>query len=99
MSEAENPELLSVDRAVTVETIRELTCAAAPQFALQLRERVRKLIEDLEPGNPARVEGERQMTELELLAADGQASGHMQDHEQPLPSLTLDPQRTERSFG
>lgn len=99
MSEAENPELLSPGHGVTAETIRELTCAATPQFALQLRERIRKLIENLDPGDPARVEGERQMTELELLAAEGQASGHMQDHEQPLPSLTLDPQRTERHFG
>ena len=89
MSSAEN----------SAETIRGLTSAATPQFALQLRDRVRKLIADLDPGDPARVEGEREIARLELLALEGQAHGHMQKHEQALPSLTLDPELTDRGFG
>jgi hypothetical protein len=99
LSEAENPELLQPGRAVTAESIRELAGAATPQFALQLRERIRRLIRDLDPGDAARVEGEHQIARLEQLASEGQAAGHMQDHEQPLPSLTLDPESTERGFG
>jgi hypothetical protein len=99
LSEAENPELLRPGHGITAESIRELTCAATPQFALQLRERVRRLIENLDRDDPARLEGERQIAQLELLASEGQASGHMQKHEQPLPSLTLDPRSTERGFG
>ena len=99
MSEAENPELLRPGREVTAEAIRELTGGATPQFALQLRERIKRLIQDLDPDDPARVEGESQIARLEQLASEGQAAGHMQDHEQPLPSLTLDPQSSDRGFG
>ena len=66
MSEAERPELL--DREVTVEDIRALTGAATPHFALQVRNRVRKLIEPLPEGHPARLEGERAIAQLEDLA-------------------------------
>jgi len=70
-------------------SIRALVGGATPQFALQLRDRVRALIADLDASDPARLEGERQISRLERLAEDGQGSGHIQDHEQPLPSLTL----------
>ena len=58
MSEAENPELLAPDE-VTPEDIRALAGASTPHFALQVRNRIRRLIEPLPAGHPARVEGER----------------------------------------
>ena len=66
MSESEHPELL--DREVTVEDIRALTGAATPHFALQVRNRVRRLIEPLPTDHPARLEGERAIAQLDDLA-------------------------------
>ena len=75
MSEAERPELL--DREVTVEDIRALTGAATPHFALQVRNRVRKLIEPLPEGHPARIAGERAIAQLDDLAEhSGEPRGH-----------------------
>ena len=68
MSEAERPELLTPEHQVTVEDVRALTGAVTPHFALQVRNRVRRLIEPLSPDHPARVEGERKIAELEELA-------------------------------
>lgn len=68
MSEAENPELLAQGHEVTAEDIRALAGASTPHFALQVRNRIRRLIEPLPPGHPARVEGERKIAELEDLA-------------------------------
>ncbi len=68
MSEAERPELLSGSREVTVEDVRALTGPVTPHFALQVRNRVRRLIEPLPADHPARVEGERKIIELEDLA-------------------------------
>ena len=59
MSGAERPDRLAPGHRVTVEDIRELVGAATPHFALQIRDRVARLIEDLPPGDPARIEGER----------------------------------------
>ena len=68
MSEAERPELLDPSHEVTVEDIRALTGAATPHFALQVRNRVRRLIEPLPGNHPARREGERTIARLEELA-------------------------------
>ncbi len=68
MSEAESPELLASRHEVTVEDIRVLVGASTPHFALQVRNRIRRLIEPLAPDHPARVEGERRIAELEALA-------------------------------
>ena len=68
MSEAENPELLGGGHEVTAEEIRALAGAATPHFALQVRNRIRRLIEPLPPDHPARIEGERKIAELEELA-------------------------------
>ena len=89
MSGAERPDRIEPDHRVTVDDIRELVGAATPHFALQIRDRVARLIEDLPPSDPARVEGERAIERLERLAAEGQGAGHVQEHEQPLPSLRL----------
>lgn len=92
MSDAERPDRLEPDRVVTVEDIRELTGAATPHFALQIRDRVHRLIEPLAPDDPARVEGERAIARLERLARDGQATGVVDAREPPLPSLRLEPE-------
>jgi hypothetical protein len=68
VSEAESPDLLAPDRAVTAEDIRALAGASTPHFALQVRNRIRRLIEPLPAGDPARAEGERKIAELEELA-------------------------------
>lgn len=67
MSETERPDRLT--RAVTVEDVRALAGPATPHFALQIRNRVSRLIAGLDPGDPARVEGERQVERLTALAS------------------------------
>jgi hypothetical protein len=66
MSEAERADRLS--RPVTVEDIRALAGPSTPHFALQIRNRIQRLIEGLPEGDPVRVEGERQIARLEELA-------------------------------
>jgi len=68
MSEAENPNLLAPSHEVTAEEIRTLAGASTPHFALQVRNRISRLIEPLPAGHPARVEGERKIAALEELA-------------------------------
>lgn len=68
MSESENPELLGRAPEVAVEDIRALAGPVTPHFALQVRNRIRRLIEPLPAGHPARAEGERQIARLEELA-------------------------------
>jgi hypothetical protein len=68
MSEAENPALLTRAQEITPEDIRALAGASTPHFALQVRNRIRRLIEPLPPGHPARLEGERKIAALEDLA-------------------------------
>jgi hypothetical protein len=68
VSEAERPDLLDPAHEVTVEDVRALTGAATPHFALQVRNRVRRLIEPLPREHPARIEGERAIAGLEDLA-------------------------------
>jgi hypothetical protein len=68
VSEAENPNLLAEGHRVTAEDIRALAGASTPHFALQVRNRIRRLIEPLAPEDPARREGERQIAALEELA-------------------------------
>lgn len=68
MSEAESPDLLGGGHRVTAEDIRALAGASTPHFALQVRNRIRRLIEPLAADDPARREGERKIAELEELA-------------------------------
>jgi hypothetical protein len=67
MSESERPDRLS-GREVTVDDIRSLAGPATPHFALQIRNRIERLIAALPPGHPARIEGERQIPRLNMLA-------------------------------
>lgn len=89
MSGAERPDRLSPDHRVSVDDIRALVGAATPHFALQLRDRLARLIAGLSPDDPARIEGERGIARLEHMAREGQGEGQVQEHEQPLPSLRL----------
>jgi hypothetical protein len=89
MSGAERADRLAPDHRVSVDDIRELGGPATPHFALQLRDRVRRLIAGLPPDDPARVEGERVIHRLERIAREGQVSGPVQEREHPLPSLRL----------
>lgn len=68
MSEAESPRLLAPTHDVTVEDVRVLAGAVTPHFALQVRNRIRRLIAPLPADHPARLEGERKIAELERLA-------------------------------
>lgn len=68
MSEAENPQLLDQAKEVTPEDIRALAGAVTPHFSLQVRNRIRRLIEPLPVGHPARIEGERKIARLEELS-------------------------------
>ncbi len=69
MSEYESPDRLV--REPTVEDIRQLMGASSPHFALQIRNRMRNLIDGLPPDHPAHVEGAREIARLEKLAVDG----------------------------
>jgi hypothetical protein len=68
VSQSENPQLLGQGEEVTAEDIRALAGPATPHFALQIRNRIRRLIEPLPAEHPARIEGERQIVRLEELA-------------------------------
>ncbi len=88
MSQSEHPDRLQADHETTVEDVRQLMGASTPHFALQLRERIRKLIRDLPVGHPARVEGEREIARLDEIAFVGEVRGHAaEDGLAPLPSV------------
>jgi hypothetical protein len=81
-----------VRREPTVEDIRQLMGASTPHFALQIRNRIRNLIDGLPPDHPARIEGEREIRRLNELAFGGETRGG-QGGERPLPSVTLAEQK------
>ena len=85
MSEFERPDRLH--REPTVEDVHELMGASTPHVALQLRNRIRTLIEGLPPDHPARVEGEREIARLDQLALGSERRGPIQAHEEGLPSF------------
>ena len=87
MSEAEHPERVAAEHAVTVEDVRQLFGASTPHFALQLRNRIAKLIAPLAPDHPARIDGEREIARLEALAFEGEVRSAGDDELPPLPSL------------
>jgi hypothetical protein len=87
MSGAESPERTAPGHEVTVEDVRELMGASTPHFALQLRDRIAKLVAPLDQDDPARVLGEAEIRRLERLAFDGETRGEAQDGERTLASL------------
>jgi hypothetical protein len=91
MSQAEDPRRLSAPE-VTVEDVRQLMGASTPHFALQLRNRIAKLVGDLPVDHPARVEGEREIARLQQLGVSGETRGEAATSgERPLPSLSVAP--------
>jgi hypothetical protein len=66
VSEAERPDRRV--RPVTIEDIRELAGPATPHFALQIRNRIRHLVEGLPEDDPVRREAETHIARLEELA-------------------------------
>ena len=90
MSQAEHPD--RVQREVTIEDVRALFGASTPHFALQLRNRIARLIADLPPDHPARIEGEREIERLTALGFTGEVRGHPgEEGLPPLPSVTGGP--------
>jgi hypothetical protein len=67
MSERELADRLS-GREITVDDIRALAGPSTPHFALQVRNRIERLIATLPADSPARIEGERQIARLTELA-------------------------------
>jgi hypothetical protein len=96
MSSDENPARLASDHETTVEDVRQLMGASTPHFALQLRERIQRLIKDLPQGHPARTEGEREIARLDTIAYVGEVRGH---HAEPgmAPMRSLGHDRRDRS--
>jgi hypothetical protein len=92
VSQAESPSRILKERSgeVSVEDVRELMGASTPHFALQLRNRIARLIAGLPDRHPARVEGEREIARLERLGIEGETRGQdANEGEQPMPSLSL----------
>jgi hypothetical protein len=93
LSQAEDPDRLlrkQGSNEVTVEDVRRLMGASTPHFALQLRDRIAKLIAGLPEDHPARVEGAREIARLERLGFTGETRGQAgEPGERPLPSLEV----------
>jgi len=93
MSQAEDPRRVQrkeSSQEVTVEDVRQLMGASTPHFALQLRNRIAKLIAGLPEGHPARAEGEREIARLQTLGYSGETRGEgLVEGERPMPSLSL----------
>jgi hypothetical protein len=85
MSEYERPDRMQ--REPSVEDVRQLSGASTPHFALQLRNRIRVLIQGLPEGHPARVDGEREIARLDEIAEGSEKRGPIQEHEDGLPSF------------
>jgi hypothetical protein len=88
MAQAEQPERLQ--RPVTIDDVRQLMGSSTPHFALQLAQRIRRLIAALDPDDPARRLGEQEIARLEVLAVAGETRGEgFQDGQRGLPSVDL----------
>ena len=85
MSEAEHPDRVRPERSVSVEDVRQLMGASTPHFALQLRNRIARLVRGLPEDHPARIEGEREIARLTALGYTGEVRGH--EGEEGLPTL------------
>jgi hypothetical protein len=87
MSQAESPDRLN--REVTVDDVRALMGASTPHFALQLRNRIARLIAPLPATHAARVVGEQEIARLTALGFSGETRGHhAEEGMRTLPSVT-----------
>ncbi len=88
MAEAEQPRRSAPEHTVTVEDVRQLMGASTPHFALQLRNRIAKLIRGLPDDDPARRLGLQEIARLERLGVTGETRGEYgQDGEVTLRSV------------
>ena len=88
MSEAESPIRKATDHQVTIDDVRQLMGASTPHFALQLRNRIAKLVRGLPADHPARILGEQEIARLTALGYTGEVRGTPhEDGIEPLPSL------------
>jgi hypothetical protein len=93
MAEAENPQRHDPAHKVTVDDVRQLMGASTPHFALQLRNRIAKLIRDLPENDAARQLGLQEIARLERLGFTGETRGEQgQDGEVALRSVGPDEQ-------
>ncbi|MGI8730345.1 MAG: hypothetical protein ACR2LK_10215 [Solirubrobacteraceae bacterium] len=91
MSQAEHPDRLRDGHAVSLDDVRQLMGASTPHFALQLRNRIAKLIRSLPAEHPARIEGEREIARLTALGSDGEVRGQEAEPGMTtLPSVTVE---------
>ncbi|QEC50042.1 hypothetical protein FSW04_22355 [Baekduia soli] len=87
MSQAEHPDRLH--REVTIDDVRQLMGASTPHFALQLRNRIARLIAPLPEGHPARALGEQEVARLTALGYSGETRGHhAEEGMRPMPSVS-----------
>jgi hypothetical protein len=95
VSEAEHPDRVRPHRPVSVEDVRQLMGASTPHFALQIRNRIARLVEHLDADDPARRLGEQEIARLEALGYTGEVRGHPgEEGLPPLPSVTAAPDET-----
>jgi hypothetical protein len=88
VSEAESPLRRTPSHDVTMEDLRQLMGASTPHFALQLRNRIARLIRGLPEDHPVLIAGEREIARLTRLGMTGEVRGLK--HEpglEPLPSV------------
>ena len=85
MSEAEHPDRRVPGHDVTVDDVRQLMGASTPHFALQIRNRIARLVDGLPADHPARIEGEREIARLTALGRSGEVRGTR--HEPGIPAL------------
>jgi len=89
MSQSESPARSAAAHEVTLEDVRQLMGASTPHFALQLRDRIAKLIAGLPDDDPARLLGAQEIRRLQELSISGETRGAgAQDGQRPLPSLS-----------
>ncbi|WP_022927610.1 hypothetical protein [Patulibacter americanus] len=90
MSEAQSPAERDLGTRVTIDDLRELTGAATPHFAQQIRNRVARLIDGLPADDPVRRVGEAEIRRLTALGRSGEVRGGSAQPGMPgLPSTAL----------
>ncbi|CAB4879003.1 MAG: hypothetical protein F2799_06100 [Actinobacteria bacterium] len=75
MSDAESPILTNASHVVSIDEIRALTGAATPHFALQVRERVKRLIAQLPADSAVRAFGQGEVDRLLEVGRRGETRG------------------------
>jgi hypothetical protein len=89
MSQAEHPDRLVPTHRVTVDDVRQVIGASTPHFALQIRERLRRLVAGLDAEDPARTMAEQEIARLDELAHTGEVRGEPDDTAmRTLPSVS-----------